>query len=800
MTRLWRVLFQIALVGVVQVGPLVHSLPAQTTKDLNPVSIKAAPQHPTITLVADGQPKAAICVLGGRSRALNEAVANLQMFIEKSTTAKLSIVYDKITPPAIVIGDCDLAKAQGIKATELPIEGFVIKTTADHVLIVGRDVPIVGETIRSDGTANGVLEFIERFVGVRWYYPGELGQSVPQSKSLAVSPVHLEDAPKFRKREIWPAVSKPWTGTGTQLGPLHGFLRSGNSWPVQLVVHSPNWSKIKEYQEQRPEVYQQRSDKTRDHEMLCYGHPRTLETYLENIERHVSGKTPVHMGISGKAVTVSPADAEVACYCDHCRKLWNEKGGQYGSASKIVGKFAADLGREMKRRWPDMTVVYLPYLNYTQAPEGVEFPDNVEIQLCGMPGLAQYKEPAIAKADQENIDRWMKLTGRKVQNWHYSCWPEDRTTACYLFPHTLQQFYLANRDKTVGTFINGTTDHWPRQHVSLYCWLKLLWDPNFDVDAAIEEYCRRMYGPAAGTLRELVGMQIDGWEKSRWPGERISPKGIHEQSFPLASVKKMETLLAQAREQAQSDELVLKRIEYYATPFPEFIQRAREFADGTGIRPLVAQKVGEDPKIDGKLDEPLWQRAAPLEFVLAYDRMGTKPTYPTSMRAVWTFQGITFGFHMNEPTPDRLERKIKGRDDSLAWWDDNVELLFDVTGKNEGEFYHLIVNPNAAVADAKAKDFSRNYDAIQCAAHTGADFWSLEVLVPYAAFTETSKPGSGSNTVWHGNFTRHRVADKGLTPKFQSFPGSQREYQRLNTTFAQPSNNLTDFAPIRFAE
>ena len=37
-------------------------------------------------------------------------------------------------------------------------------------------------------------------------------------------------------------MSNPWRGTGTQLGPLHGFLRSGNSWPHSLVVHSPDWS------------------------------------------------------------------------------------------------------------------------------------------------------------------------------------------------------------------------------------------------------------------------------------------------------------------------------------------------------------------------------------------------------------------------------------------------------------------------------------------------------------------------------------------------------------------------------
>jgi hypothetical protein len=601
-------------------------------------------------------------------------------------------------------------------------------------------------------------------------------------------------------RVIWPPVSEPWRGKGTQLDPLHGFLRAGNSWPNQLVVHSPDWSRVQEYKEKRPEVFQLRSDGTRDFTMLCYSHPKTLETYLENIERAVAGKMPVHLGIVGDAITVSPADAEIACYAPESRKLWDDKGGQYGTASRIVGQFVADLGREVKKRWPEKTIIYLPYLNYTLAPQGIAFPDNVEVQLCGMPGLALYKEPAVARSEQENIDQWVKLTGRKIQNWHYSCWPEDRTTAVYLFPHTVRDFYRANREKTVGTFINGVGDHWPRQHLSLYCWLKVLWNPDFDVDAAFDEYCKRMYGPAAATMRELVALQTDRWEKSRLPGGRLSPKGIHEVSFPRAAVVHMQELLEQAHKQAGGDSVIERRIAYYAAPFAEFFKESKNYSEGGGFKPLIAQKVGENPVIDGKLDDPCWQRAQEVSFVLGWDRKKQEPTYPTTVKAVWTADGITFGFRMTEPMPERLERGIKGRDDSLAWWDDNVELLFDVTGKNEGEFYHFIINPNAAVADAKGKDFSWNIEGMKTQAFVGKDFWSLEVFIPFAAFPEAVKPGVRGNAVWYGNFTRHRVADQGLKPKFKAHPESKREYQRMNTTYAMPSNNLNDFAPIKFQE
>ena len=73
--------------------------------------------------------------------------------------------------------------------------------------------------------------------------------------------------------------------------------------------------------------------------------------------------------------------------------------------------------------------------------------------------------------------------------------------------------------------------------------------------------------------------------------------------------------------------------------------------------------------------------------------------------------------------------------------------------------------------------------------------------MPFDTFGgEASKPGSGTATKWTGNFTRHRVADAGQSKKFEPLPDSHREYQRLNTTYANFSNNLSDFGPIIFAE
>ncbi len=770
-------------------------LAADRPKDLNPATFKKAPEHPPVVLAEKGQPRATLCIMTkSKSRPLRQAIKELQECIELATGAKLPVVRGQIRPPAIVIGDCDLAAQHGLVGSKMPIEGFAIKTAPGHVFIVGNDDPMAKvRGAASHGTAWGVFEFLERFVGVRWYYPTNRGgRSILKHDSLSVPPVWLTDSPAFRKRQIWPPMSEPWHGRGQQLGPLHTRLRGGNSWPVNLVVHSPNWGRVEEYKKERPEVFQRRADGSRNFAMICYGHPRTLETYLENIARHFDEGKKAHMGIVADAITVSPNDAAIACTCEHCRKLWDKDGGQYGTASKILAQFVRKLSAEVKKRWPDKTVIFLPYLNYTAAPDGYTFPANVEVQLCGMPGIAQYKEPAIWASEQANIDKWAAITGRRIQNWHYSCWPADKTKAPYQYAHVLKRFYQHNRHKLVGSFINGVGDHWPRFHVSLYCWMKLLWNPDFDVDAAMDEYCRRMYGPAADTMRQLIALQHSGWEKSRWPGGRLSPKAIYEVSYPKAAVRKMQALLKDARALAAGDEAVLAHLAYYETPFGEFFEEFAAVVEGKGSRPLIAKKVGDNPIIDGKLDDAVWKEAPAAAFFRHAKKAEAEARYPTQLKAVWTLDGVTFGFHCAEPAPDALVRKLKSRDDSMAWWDDNVEIFLDVTAKKEGEYYQLIINPNATLADLKTEDASWNIQGAKIAAFVGKDFWSVEAYLPYAAFPDAVKPATGVE--WFGQFTRHRISDSRKTK------GSAREYTRMNARFGGPSRNLSDFAPIKFIE
>ena len=111
-----------------------------------------------------------------------------------STGAKLELV-DKPPPvdqPAIVIGECQETRLAGIDAAKIPVEGFVVKTAPNRVYLVGSSRPLPPGSDpwarwSNEGRAWAVADFMERFVGVRWYWPAEVGgRSIIRSSSLVI--------------------------------------------------------------------------------------------------------------------------------------------------------------------------------------------------------------------------------------------------------------------------------------------------------------------------------------------------------------------------------------------------------------------------------------------------------------------------------------------------------------------------------------------------------------------------------------------------------------------------------------
>ena len=229
-----RLLFLCALcMSLAWLGAFEYKNPA-----LNPVKFEAAPSHGEIKLLVDGKMNFVI------ARAKNDGEDKVARDRRSVTLAEEALVdaFERITgekpkvvdaaseeagkaPFVISIGKNAISEKLGIDFNAFPKEGFIVKTFERGVVIAGDDGYLTPSRYhkfdrpqyRFNGTTHGAYDFIERVLGIRFYYPG-IGVYAPQNvKDITLTPVCYTDAPVYHNRHHY-AFNKfsqngvPWKG------------------------------------------------------------------------------------------------------------------------------------------------------------------------------------------------------------------------------------------------------------------------------------------------------------------------------------------------------------------------------------------------------------------------------------------------------------------------------------------------------------------------------------------------------------------------------------------------------------
>jgi hypothetical protein len=173
----------------------------------------------------------------------------------------------------------------------------------------------------------------------------------------------------------------------------------------------------------------------------------------------------------------------------------------------------------------------------------------------------------------------------------------------------------------------------------------------------------------------------------------------------------------------------------------------------SGARPaLPVYRVVRAPSpiaIDGRLDEPAWRAAAPVELV---DSMtGAKPRYRTQARLLWDDDALYVAFACED---DLVWARRDRRDDDAIWEDEVVEIFLDPSGAGR-DYAEIEVSPAGVRFDARfatwrsdlaaarawssgarvaaAVDGAITFDADAPAAARG---WSAELAIPWSAIAK----------------------------------------------------------------
>ncbi|MCZ7644175.1 MAG: DUF4838 domain-containing protein [Planctomycetota bacterium] len=784
---------------------------------LNPIQVHAKPRGGPVALVRDGQPLATIVVAANsppltpwnkKPTVAEHAARELAEHVRLAMGAELKIVADDQSIPEgalILLGAGHVSEGFQLDADGLKPEGFRVSTFARGLAILGAPAP-AEQPEGSGGLLFGVYDVLERYLGIRWYYPGEDGRVIRPLKDFVVEPVHYTDAPLRVKRTLYPWRAEGFPD-GTDFQAHARRFRAGQSTPVTTACHTPTNFAI--HKDEAPECFELDAHGKRYTEefyggigMPCYGHPRTLELMLADFERfYRDGDKRAWTRPNGQlwapptsyAAHLSPPDKEVDCACEYCAKLMDPGAPPLGRASRLMATYLAKFAAEVKRRWPEKTVFYLPYWNYTLPAEGLDLPDNVVAGVCLMRGAGNAKEPEVAADHDAMISGWRRMTGRPVHLWEYLCWPAEDTALPFQYPHVLKKFQRRHRDDVEGTFVNGGAGPeylpgqlWAFQHPTLYCWFRLMWNPEFDVDAALDEYAELMYGPARKPMGKLLEALIKRWEETRWKEppkiQHITREQVHLETMPREEALRLKAWLAEARVRAGAAGLWRRRVDFLGTAVDLFLLESDLFHGGIPLPELQAPQAEANPVVDGKLDEACWRTAPAGAFVDARNPLKPEPDAATSVQAVWTARGVTFGLRASEPAMEKLVA-ANDKHDSAVFTDDSIELFLDPWGRRK-DFYQLVFNTLAASLDNRLSDPNWNAKGVKAAVLRGEGFWSLEVFVP--ADELGVAPAAG--LAWTANFTRMRRAGGGST------------ITRWSTQYRASNREPEAFGTLRFAE
>ena len=177
------------------------------------------------------------------------------------------------------------------------------------------------------------------------------------------------------------------------------------------------------------------------------------------------------------------------------------------------------------------------------------------------------------------------------------------------------------------------------------------------------------------------------------------------------------------------------------------------FLTPTQAREFRAVKITEPPKIDGKLDDACWEKAALTGGFRQRDPFeGAQATEPTHVRICYDSENLYVAFECEDSHPHEIRATVMQRDQPVGA-DDFVFILIDPYRRGR-DGYYFRTNPNGSKGEGLVSSESRrpmmDWDAIWDAASQRNDQgWTTEFAIPFRSLSF-----DGANGDWGIDFGR----------------------------------------------
>ena len=514
---------------------------------------------------ADGT-TATIVIPLNASAAVKGSAAELVKYVKEATGKTLTVATE--APPAgavIHVGDLAAAKAYGIDVEKLERQELLIAFPApDRCILIGGADPVMKaygwEHVASDiGTQYAVHEFLERFVGVRWLMAGELFLHVPEAASLTALRAEIRSRPAYLMRKL--------SGPG---GP--GFCVWNRETPPLIRYHH-GMEKIYpagKYAKTRPDFYHVLHGKRRvptsdamEHWNPCWSAAGLVEEGIKTIVayfRAYPGQDSISLGIM---------DVTPACECDGCQKLVEKDGG----FPETYAHWANAIAEGVTREFPNKQFGFLGYMAVRQPPA------TVKLHPALVPFLTtermMWAKPSVKEYHHALQARWTGVAHE--QGWYDYIYGGRSHVIPRGWYHVMAESLRYGRENNVRYYYAEaySQEKW-LDGPKLYVTLKLLWNPDLDVDKELDVWCTAVVGAEAGTfLRQYYDFWEDYWTRRLPKMQGYFHNGALLPSVVYGSMAYLELLTSSDLDRTQR---LIDAVLEHAGPGKQR-QRARYFAE-----------------------------------------------------------------------------------------------------------------------------------------------------------------------------------------------------------------------------
>lgn len=665
---------------------------------------------------------------------VNFAAEELQVLLKEA--GNLVQPAQTVTQDAlcIVLGDSDLARAAGVSLEGVPRDGYRIVKKGNLVFISGKDSKAPRDFVKGDyyldmlevedyATLLGVYEFLERFAGVRFYFPGKMGTIVPQKPLALPETIDLLDYPAMINRMVgdpgkWYddvriyANPKKFPGNAklAKMRYRHRILLRNMSNSLQTGGY------INRFLKTNPEYFAMGNNGKRipehrniHHCQFCL-HSGIEQEIFADIKAFAQGLPPSARNIppfssaspnrwptmfsQGQGiVNLTHDDSFVWCSCPVCAKIADAAQiktdlAQRQKVSNEVWKFTARIAERLKAENIDTKVFMLAYYPYNEVPD-FPLPDNIVTAVVLFPGIQGHN----ASMDQQDalLNAWRKKTGSKIL---LRAWTGKYNVRAFpgipAFCHNLMGQYFSQRsDWFSGAFCYEGADNFIFSYLNVYVFSKMAWDPRRDYKAMLDEHFDLMFGPAAAKMRQYFDEMEKIWDQEIMLGLRETVLGgVFQVAQPYDLWRKVFSQSRRDRFNAIFDEA-----EALAANAGDSLERVR-FMRKNVWDSVLAQAKEFDVLQDAVKNFRLY---VPGDVYLR-PHFGTENEVQTIVSVSETPDSFIFKFHCEEPRITEIRAEAKGRDNGTTWMDFDAEVFLNPSG-DEKNYLQWIANDAGALDD-----------------------------------------------------------------------------------------------------